>query len=28
EAWSPWRSVAAGLLWVYYRAETNREGIT
>ncbi|MFP4157045.1 MAG: DNA-3-methyladenine glycosylase family protein [Opitutales bacterium] len=25
--WSPWRSVAAGLLWVYYRAETKREGI-
>ncbi|TVP77644.1 MAG: DNA-3-methyladenine glycosylase 2 family protein [Puniceicoccaceae bacterium] len=27
EKWSPWRSVAAGLLWVYYRAESNREGI-
>ena len=27
EKWSPWRSVAAGLLWVYYRAETNREGV-
>jgi DNA-3-methyladenine glycosylase II len=27
ERWSPWRSVAAGLLWVYYRAETNREGV-
>jgi DNA-3-methyladenine glycosylase II len=27
EAWSPWRSVAAGLLWVYYRVETNREGV-
>ncbi len=28
EAWSPWRSVAAGLLWAYYRVETDREGIT
>lgn len=27
-AWSPWRSVAAGLLWAYYRVETEREGIT
>ena len=27
EKWSPWRSVAAGLLWVYYRAETSREGV-
>ncbi len=27
EAWSPWRSVAAGLLWAYYRVETDREGI-
>lgn len=26
--WSPWRSVAAGLLWAYYRVETDREGIT
>jgi len=26
-AWSPWRSVAAGLLWAYYRVETDREGI-
>ena len=26
--WSPWRSVAAGLLWAYYRIETQREGIT
>ena len=25
--WSPWRSVAAGLLWAYYRVETQREGI-
>lgn len=27
ENWSPWRTVAAGLLWVYYRTETNREGV-
>ena len=27
DAWSPWRSVAAGLLWAYYRVETDREGI-
>jgi DNA-3-methyladenine glycosylase II len=27
DAWSPWRSVAAGLLWAYYRIETDREGI-
>ena len=27
EAWSPWRSVAAGLLWAYYRVETDREGV-
>lgn len=26
-AWSPWRSVAARILWAYYRAEKNREGI-
>ena len=26
--WSPWRTVAAGLLWAYYRVETEREGIT
>lgn len=25
--WSPWRNVAAGLLWLYYRVETNRAGI-
>ncbi|MDD7970557.1 DNA-3-methyladenine glycosylase family protein [Roseinatronobacter alkalisoli] len=25
--WSPWRTVAAGLLWAYYRVETDREGI-
>lgn len=28
ESWSPWRSVAAGLLWAYYRVETDREGVT
>lgn len=28
EAWSPWRTVAAGVLWAYYRLETDREGIT
>ncbi|MDV7142174.1 DNA-3-methyladenine glycosylase 2 family protein [Tropicimonas sp. TH_r6] len=27
EAWSPWRSVAARLLWAYYRVATTREGI-
>ena len=27
EDWSPWRTVAAGLLWAYYRVETDREGI-
>ena len=26
-AWSPWRSVAARLLWAYYRVEHQREGI-
>ncbi|MFQ6552389.1 DNA-3-methyladenine glycosylase family protein [Aestuariibius insulae] len=26
EAWSPWRSVAARLLWAYYAAELRREG--
>ena len=26
-AWSPWRAVAARLLWAYYRVETNREGL-
>ncbi len=26
-AWSPWRSVAARLLWAYYRLATTREGI-
>lgn len=27
EAWSPWRAVAARLLWAYYRVDKNREGI-
>lgn len=27
EAWSPWRSVAARLLWAYYRVARQREGI-
>lgn len=27
EDWAPWRSVAARLLWAYYRVEKNREGI-
>ncbi|SIN93868.1 DNA-3-methyladenine glycosylase family protein [Vannielia litorea] len=26
EAWSPWRAVAARLLWAYFRVEKNREG--
>ncbi|WP_062215323.1 DNA-3-methyladenine glycosylase family protein [Celeribacter marinus] len=26
-AWSPWRSVAARLLWAYYHVEKSREGI-
>jgi DNA-3-methyladenine glycosylase II len=25
--WTPWRTVAAGVLWAYYRVETEREGI-
>lgn len=25
--WSPWRAVAARLLWAYYRDQKNREGI-
>ena len=25
--WSPWRAVAARLLWAYYRLEKEREGI-
>jgi DNA-3-methyladenine glycosylase II len=27
EAWSPWRSVAANVLWVHYTRETAREGV-
>lgn len=27
EAWSPWRSVAARILWAYYRVAKQREGI-
>lgn len=27
EAWSPWRSVAARILWAYYRVAKEREGI-
>ncbi len=27
EVWSPWRSVAARLLWAYYRVDKGREGI-
>jgi DNA-3-methyladenine glycosylase II len=27
-AWSPWRAVAARLLWAYYRVEKGREGVT
>ena len=27
EAWAPWRSVAARLLWAYYRVDKEREGI-
>ncbi|MBD0866578.1 MAG: DNA-3-methyladenine glycosylase 2 family protein [Rhodobacteraceae bacterium] len=27
EAWRPWRSVAARLLWAYYRVAKDREGI-
>lgn len=27
ESWSPWRSVAARLLWAYYRVAKEREGI-
>ncbi|MEO0773554.1 MAG: DNA-3-methyladenine glycosylase 2 family protein [Pseudomonadota bacterium] len=26
-AWSPWRSVAARILWAYYRVDKQREGI-
>jgi DNA-3-methyladenine glycosylase II len=27
EAWSPWRSVAARILWAYYRVTKDREGV-
>ncbi|SFR19484.1 DNA-3-methyladenine glycosylase family protein [Poseidonocella sedimentorum] len=27
EDWSPWRAVAARLLWAYYHVEKNREGL-
>ena len=27
EPWAPWRSVAARLLWAYYRVAKQREGI-
>lgn len=27
ESWSPWRAVAARLLWAYYHVEKSREGI-
>jgi DNA-3-methyladenine glycosylase II len=27
QAWSPWRGVAARLLWAYYRVAKNREGV-
>jgi DNA-3-methyladenine glycosylase II len=26
-AWSPWRSVAARILWAYYRVIHRREGV-
>ncbi len=28
EAWSPWRSVAARILWAWYRVEKGRAGVT
>jgi len=28
EAWSPWRAVAARILWAYYRTDKGREGIS
>ncbi|MFT7369864.1 MAG: DNA-3-methyladenine glycosylase II [Alteromonas macleodii] len=28
QGWAPWRSVAARLLWAYYRVSKSREGIT
>ena len=27
DAWSPWRTVAAGQLWAYYHVLTSREGV-
>ena len=27
EAWSPWRSVAARILWAYYHVAKDREGV-
>lgn len=27
EEWAPWRTVAAGLLWAYYAAQKEREGV-
>ena len=27
QAWSPWRTVAAGMLWAYYAAMKRREGV-
>ena len=27
ETWSPWRSVAARILWAYYRIAKEREGV-
>ena len=27
EAWSPWRAVAARMLWAYYRVDRGREGV-
>jgi DNA-3-methyladenine glycosylase II len=26
-AWSPWRAVAARLLWAYYRVRSGKEGV-
>jgi len=26
--WSPWRAVAARILWAYYRVAKQREGVT
>ena len=28
EPWSPWRAVAARILWAYYRVRKQREGIS